>query len=75
LSDRFDRLPIDGEIDQDRMGWHVEVPDVVVDELVAPDHLSRSNIEADEALSLRHQLPTSDPDCDIELAIPERDLL
>jgi hypothetical protein len=29
----------------------------VVDELVVPDHLSRSNIEADEALSLRHQLP------------------
>src|SRR5262245_61123387 len=45
------RLSVDIEIDEDRMRRHVEVPNIVMDELVVPNHLSGSDIQADEAVS------------------------
>ncbi len=37
LGDGLDRLAVDGDVDQDRRGREVVVPDVVMDQLVVPD--------------------------------------
>ncbi len=41
LSERFDRLPVDLHVEQDRLHAVVVIPDVVMDELVVPLQLPR----------------------------------
>src|SRR5262249_3895186 len=48
LNDSAHRLPIDIDVEQNRMGRHVVVPDVVMHQLVMPDLPSGFDIEANE---------------------------
>ena len=53
LDDGFDRPSVDIDVDQDRMHRHVVVPDVVVNELLVPDHLAGLDIQADERVGIQ----------------------
>ena len=50
LSDSFDFSAVDRDIDQGRGSGDVPIPNVVMDELVIPDHFAGTGVEADEAI-------------------------
>ena len=53
LDHGFDRPSIDVDIEQDGMRRHVVVPDVMVDELLVPDHLAGLDIQADQRIGIK----------------------
>ena len=53
LHDRANRLAVHRQVDEDRVRGHVVVPDVVVHELLVPDHLAGLDVEADQRVRVQ----------------------